>query len=55
MNTSKLIWAVVSILIDEGQHDPKFNWGDTIRYSPSEVGDILRRRADELEDEMEEE
>ena len=36
------------ILIDEGQHDPRFEWGEWIRYTPAEVAEILRKHADEL-------
>ena len=36
------------ILIHEGQHDKKFKLGDTIKYAPYEVAEILRRHSGEL-------
>lgn len=29
-------------LVEYGQNDSRFSWGETIRYSPSEVEKILR-------------
>ena len=41
---------VQSILITAGQSDTKkFKWGELIRYSPSEVLEILRKKASEDE------
>lgn len=34
---------VCSILIDYGQHDKKFRLGEKIKYSPSEVENILKK------------
>lgn len=31
------------ILVDAGQADRKFKWGETIRYSPTEVVEIIRK------------
>lgn len=36
------------ILILEGQRDKKFKLGDTIKYAPYEVAEILRRHSGEL-------
>lgn len=36
------------ILIETGQHDLKFKLGEIIKYSPKEVGEILRKHKDEL-------
>lgn len=33
--------GVCRTLVEYGQHDKKIGWGDTIKYSPSEVRDIL--------------
>ena len=44
----QIIRKVELILIDEGQHDPRFTWGEWIRYTPAEVAEILRKHADEL-------
>ena len=32
---------VCKAMILHGQRDPKFKWGETIKYSPSEVAEIL--------------
>lgn len=44
----ELINKIELILINEGQTDERFAWGELIKYTPSEVGDILRKHADEL-------
>ena len=44
----QIIRKVELILINEGQHDPRFEWGEWIRYTPAEVAEILRKHADEL-------
>lgn len=46
--TAKLIRSIELLLITEGQHDPQFKLGDFIKYTPSEVAEILRKHADEL-------
>lgn len=44
----ELIRKIELILIEEGQHDERFKWGDIIKYAPYEVAEILRRHSDEL-------
>jgi len=39
---------IASILVDVGQSDSKFKLGETIKYSPSEVEDILRKHIVDL-------
>jgi len=43
-----VIGNIELILITEGQHDPQFKLGDFIKYTPSEVAEILRKHADEF-------
>lgn len=43
-----LIREIELILIEEGQHDPKFKLGDWIKYTPHEVKEILLKHKDEL-------
>ena len=43
MISEKIIDKIESILIHYGQHDPKFKWGETIKYAPYEISEILRR------------
>lgn len=38
----KMADVIQDWLIEAGQHDKKFSLGDTIRYTPSEVADIIR-------------
>lgn len=46
----ELIYKITDILIKTGQNDyQKFAWGEIIRYSPSEVMNILKEHSDELE------
>lgn len=46
-----LIRKIELILIETGQHDKeKFRLGETIKYAPYEVAEILRKHADELRD-----
>lgn len=46
-----LIRKIELILIETGQHDTeRFKLGETIKYSPCEVAEILRNHADELDD-----
>ena len=44
----ELIKKIELILILEGQHDLKFKLGETIKYAPSEVKEILLKHKDEL-------
>ena len=44
----ELIRKIELILIETGQHDLKFKLGEIIKYSPKEVGEILRKHKDEL-------
>lgn len=45
----ELIRKIELILIETGQHDTKkFKLGETIRYSPYEVREILMDHIDEL-------
>lgn len=44
----ELIRKIELILIEEGQHDERFKWGDFIKYAPYEVAGILRKHFDEL-------
>lgn len=44
----ELIRKIEMILIETGQHDLKFKLGEIIKYSPTEVGEILREHKDEL-------
>lgn len=48
IDADELIEEIHLILIEEGQHDERFGWGDTIRYKPSEVCEILWKHKDEL-------
>lgn len=48
MDIETLIVKIVGILIKEGHNDKRFKLGDCIRYMPTEVGDILRKHAEEL-------
>lgn len=41
MSDSFSISEIVDILVEYGQHDTKFHLGETIKYSPSEIRDIL--------------
>lgn len=43
-----LIDKVYSILVEEGQHDPKFKLGEIIKYAPHEVREILLKHKNEL-------
>lgn len=46
-----LIRKIEPILIREGQHDiEKFRLGETIKYAPNEVVEILEEHIDELLD-----
>ena len=46
----ELIYKITDILIETGQHDyQKFALGEIIRYSPSEVMNILKKHSNELE------
>ena len=36
------------LLVEEGQKDPKFHLSETIKYSPSEVRDIIKKHINEL-------
>ncbi len=42
--TEETIMAIFGALIEHGQHDHQFRLGDTIKYTPDEVEDILRQR-----------
>ena len=43
-----MIAKIREILVNEGQMDTeKFQWGEAIRYTPSEVADILTKAAQE--------
>lgn len=48
MEIDSLIDKVHSILVEEGQHDPKFKLGEIIKYAPHEVRDILLKHKNEL-------
>lgn len=39
---------VRNILIEEGQKDRRFHLGDTIKYDPVEVCEILKKHEEEL-------
>lgn len=43
IDLNELIRKVELWLVEEGQHDPKFKLGETIKYTPHEVADILRK------------
>lgn len=46
---NELIRKIELILIETGQHDKvKFKLGETIKYAPYEVAEILREHIDEL-------
>lgn len=47
---NELIHKIKLILIETGQHDRKFRLGETIRYDPQEVAEILRAHITELRD-----
>ena len=42
--TEETIMAIWGALIEYGNHDHQFHLGDTIKYNPDEVADILRRK-----------
>lgn len=44
----ELVRKIEMILIETGQHDPKFKLGEYIKYAPYEVSDILMKHIDEL-------
>ena len=48
LNMEELIRKIELLLIETGQHDPKFRLGEFIKYSPCEVAEILRKHKDEL-------
>ena len=48
MDIETLIDKVHGILVEEGQHDPKFKLGEIIKYAPHEVRDILLKHKNEL-------
>lgn len=48
MEIESLIDKVHSILVEEGQHDPKFKLGEIIKYAPHEVREILLKHKNEL-------
>lgn len=48
MEIDSLIDKVHSILVEEGQHDPKFKLGEIIKYAPHEVREILLKHKNEL-------
>ena len=43
-----LIDKIHLILVEEGQHDLRFKLGEIIKYSPSEIREILLKHKDEL-------
>ncbi len=46
---NELIRKIELILIEEGQHDKeKFRLGETIRYTPYEVAEILKQHIEDL-------
>lgn len=42
--TEETIMAIWGALIEYGNHDHQFRLGDTIKYNPDEVADILRTK-----------
>ena len=48
MDTEKLIYKIEGILVTEGQGDSRFKLGELIKYTPSEVANLLRKHANEL-------
>lgn len=42
--TEETIMAIWGALIEYGNHDHQFHLGDTIKYDPDEVADILRQK-----------
>lgn len=48
MDLESIIDKVHSILVEEGQHDPKFKLGEIIKYAPHEVREILLKHKNEL-------
>ena len=48
MDIESIIDKVHSILVEEGQHDPKFKLGEIIKYDPHEVREILLKHKNEL-------
>jgi hypothetical protein len=48
MDIESIIDKVHSILVEEGQHDPKFKLGEIIKYAPHEVREILLKHKNEL-------
>lgn len=50
MDMNELIRKIELILIETGQHDKeKFKLGETIKYAPYEVAEILREHIAELQ------
>jgi len=37
---------IVGLIVEHGQNDKQFKLGETIKYSPSAVGDILKEAVD---------
>lgn len=48
MDIESIIDKVHNILVEEGQHDPKFKLGEIIKYAPHEVREILLKHKNEL-------
>ena len=44
---SKTIQKIREYLIDCGQSDHKFKLGDTIRYTPTEIADLLKKMTED--------
>lgn len=44
----ELIQKIEFLLINEGQKDQRLKWGEWIKYTPCQVGDMLRKHADEF-------
>lgn len=46
VTTNQAISKIMGVIIEHAQHDGKFKLGDTIKYTPSEIGKILKEAVD---------
>lgn len=46
ISTEQAIDKIVGEICEHGQHDRQFKLGETIKYTPSDVGKILKEAAD---------
>lgn len=46
ISTEQAIDEIVGEICEHGQHDSRFKLGETIKYTPSDIGKILKEAAD---------